>query len=373
MKNITFLFWTAVIVLLLSPQNVVAQPEYQLDRTEGYLWEDPNWFLGYRTQYTYDDPGADFTNSLSELYKDSGWQLWEQRIRTYNDDNMLNTEIYQSYVNDIGLINYHKTEYEYDSSGYNTKVTRYTANNFGDWTKDWQDVLLYDNGLNTEVITYEWDDTWKEFKKIEKNYNSENWIIKQEDFNWEDTHWAVTPQSTTDYTYYPNGLLKDETKRNGGSLVNNARTEYLYDNDKLSLESHYAWNYPNGPWILLGDLQYSYQSNGQLKEVIDNEYGWFKIKTVYFWNTLGVSSNELVNGKAYPNPFTDVLNISLKVSIERQGTLYIFDIMGKELSKINLNHGVKTITIHNLDFLKGIYFIKVSSGAYNQTFKVIKQ
>ena len=366
MKNITLLFWTAVIAFFLSPQNVVTQTDYQLDRIVGYLWNDPDWLLWIRNQYTYDDPYADFTNSLTELYNETGWQVWEQKIRTYNEDHTLNTEIYQSFVNDLGLTNNRMTAYEYDLYGLNTKITRYAANNVGDWTKAWQDVLMYDNGLNTEITTYEWDGTWKEFKKIEKIYNSEDWIIKQEEFNWEDTHWAITPHSTTYYTYYPNGLLKDETNRN-------ERTEYLYINDKLSLESHYAWNYPNGPWILLGDLQYSYQSNGQLKEVIDNEYGWAKIKSVYFWSTLGISSNELTIGKAYPNPFTSVLNISLKSALESQGTLSIFDIMGKEISKTELNKGVKTITINNPTLANGIYFVNISNGSYNHNFKVLKQ
>jgi len=373
MKNITLLFWTAVIVFFLIPQNMVAQPQYQLDRTEGYFWDDPNWLLSVKTQFNYEVLGADFTNLSTEVYNEMGWHVLEQKIRTYNDDHTLNTEIYQSYVNDIGLIDISKTAYEYDLSGNNTKVTRYDADDVGDWTKTWQDILVYKNGLNIEIITYEWEDTWKESKKIEKIYNSENWIIKQEDFNWEGTHWAITPQSTIDYTYYPNGLLKDETKRNGVNLVNNGRTEYLYENDKLSLESHYVWNYPNGPWHLQWDLLYSYQSNGQLKEVIDNEYGWFKMKTVYFWRTLGISSNELTNGKAYPNPFTSVLNISLKSSLESQGTLSIIDIMGKEISKTELNHGVKTITINNPSLAKGIYLVKISSGSYNQSFKVIKQ
>jgi len=373
MKNITLLFWIAVIAFFLPPQNVVTQNDYQLNRIEGYLWSDPDWLLWIRNQYTYGDPNADFTNSLTELYNETGWHVWEQKIRTYNEDHTLNTEIYQIYVNDIGLTNHSMTAYEYDLSGLNTKITRYATNNVGDWTKAQQDVLMYENGLNMEIITFEWDGTWKEFRKTEKNYNSEDWIIKQEEFNWENTHWAITPQSTIDYTYYPNGLLKDEIKRNGGSLVNNARTEYLYDNDKLSLESHYAWNYPNGPWILLSDLQYSYQSNGQLKEVIDNEYGWFKIKSVYFWRTLGISLNELTNGKAYPNPFTNVLNISLKSALESQGTLSIFNITGKEISKTELNQGVKTITINNPSLAKGIYLVKISSGSYIQTFKVIKQ
>ena len=372
MKNITFLFWTAIIVLLLIPQNVMAQSEYQLDRTEGYFWDDPNWLLIIRNQYTYDDLDADFTSFVTERYDQTGWQVWEQKIRTYNSDNTLNTEIYQSYVNDIGLQDNTKTTYEYDLSGNNTKVTRYAANDVGDWTKTWQDVLVYENGLNIEIITYEWEDTWKESKKIEKIYNSENLIIKQEDFNWEDTHWAITPQSTIDYTYFSNGLLKDETKRSGASLTNNELTEYFYENDKLSLERHYAWNYPNGSWFLLSDLQYSYQSNGQLKEVIDNEYGWFKTKTVYIWRTLGINPYELKESKAYPNPFTTVLTISLKSALDSQGTLCVFDIMGNEISKTELNQGVKTITINNPNLTNGVYLVKISSRSYNQTFKVIK-
>jgi len=374
MKNITFLIWTAVIVFFLVPQNVVAQPEYQLDRIEGYLWDDPNWFLGYRTQYTYDDPGADFTNLVNELYDETGWHVLHQIIRTYNDDNTLNTEIFQDhgiFLSD-DLVGNYKTEYEYDSSGNNAKVTRYSANDIGGWTKTGQDILMYENGLNTEIITYVWKGYWKKSKKIEKIYNSENLKIREEKFNWESTGWSITPRHTIDYTYNLDGLLKDETEQQyyAGTLVNKTRTEYLYVNDKLSLETHYKWS---TTWYFDYEQQYSYQPNGQLKEIIKTSSSYSPIKTVYVWRTLGINSYELMNGKAYPNPFTSVLHIALKTPLERQGALVIYDINGKEISKTELNKGVKTITVNKPGLANGIYFVKIFSGSFNQTFKVIKR
>ena len=82
------------------------------------------------------------------------------------------------------------------------------------------------------------------------------------------------------------------------------------------------------------------------------------------YEVITISLNELTNGKAYPNPFTNVLNISLKSALESQGTLSIFNITGKEISKTELNQGVKTITINNPSLAKGIYLVKISSGSY---------
>ena len=75
----------------------------------------------------------------------------------------------------------------------------------------------------------------------------------------------------------------------------------------------------------------------------------------------------------YPNPFRDELNISFKSALKSEGVIQLFDMQGKEISKIELQQGEKSIKINNGYLSNGIYLIHLTSGTEKSIFKVIKQ
>ena len=76
--------------------------------------------------------------------------------------------------------------------------------------------------------------------------------------------------------------------------------------------------------------------------------------------------------KVYPNPFNNDLNITLKVPLTNDSILQIFDINGKQVSKIELRKETQLIKFNNNYLSKGLYFIKLSNGTNYDIIKVIK-
>jgi hypothetical protein len=383
MKKITFSLYVALLTLLPFPQNSNSQTEYRLNSLETFYWEDPDWIVQTRDLFTYDDPDASFTSLLTEQYNSSSWDPVFQKIRTYNEDNTLNTDISQFY--NAGWMDQFKSEYDYNPPGTNTMITHYNANGVGGWLESQQDRLTYNgSGHNDVTERYMWNfvmSDWDESLRIEYTYAGDL-LMKQEDFNWNLilTDWETSTHHTIDYTYNGN-LLNDATEQSdlGSGLENTNRTEYFYIAGKLDTETYKIWN--TGAWVDDSELKYYYHPNGQINEIIYSSEPTTErstlaltpqIKIVYNWITLGINSKNLFKGKAYPNPFQNKLTISLKSELEGEGTLQMLDIHGKEISNIELRQGVKSIQINNPYLSKGLYFVHVTSGVEKSVFKVIK-
>lgn len=75
--------------------------------------------------------------------------------------------------------------------------------------------------------------------------------------------------------------------------------------------------------------------------------------------------------KAYPNPFTEVLNITLKGNLDNQ--LKIYDSLGRIVYS-NVLYGNDTYTIQTDDFIsKGVYFLDVRNSYKHVVYKLVKQ
>ena len=83
-------------------------------------------------------------------------------------------------------------------------------------------------------------------------------------------------------------------------------------------------------------------------------------------NTL---SKEADNVSIYPNPTDDVLNIDLKGASVQQ--IRIADIQGREIKTLAPGNNQSIITLPVSDFIPGVYFVQLISGADVVTKKVI--
>src|SRR5690606_38336658 len=82
---------------------------------------------------------------------------------------------------------------------------------------------------------------------------------------------------------------------------------------------------------------------------------------------LGINENNLDSLKLYPNPVTDMLQISSKTDIN---SVEIYNINGQLLMQQELNAPNGQMNLSNLS--TGIYFAKVSANSATETFKIIK-
>lgn len=353
MKKISILLYLTILVLLLFPQNVKAQPEYELDSIQSFVWNDPilpnDWLMQLRAHYTYDNGGSNFTNVLY-LQKDNNtpltWLNGLQIIRTYTVDDKIESDIHQ-FWGGSQWFNLLKKEYGYDGLGNNNLITNYT---YGiDWTVISQEVMTYNiDNLVTEIIIQQWIGSWMNSEKIINTYIG-NLLMQQDFYAWNGADWDTMANKRNIYTY------------NGSNV-----SEIIEQN----------WS---GSWENSAQHLFSYDVNDLVQELIDNSWSgstWIpQNKSIYYWSGsgLGINSNNILIGKAFPNPFHNELNITLNSSLENKGSLQIFDIQGKEISKIELNQGVKSIKIIDPNLTTGLYFIDVTSGTEKSVLKVIKQ
>jgi len=145
-----------------------------------------------------------------------------------------------------------------------------------------------------------------------------------------------------------------------------------------------SWSRPNNPplTIPVGDSSifqvkvkphgidgcsiYSYKVEAQNHMFIDSIDVTYTIGGINCF----LSDNEIITALAvsvYPNPANNVLNISIS---ENNTSISIFDIVGKNVSEMNLVNGKNTLNIENLN--PGVYFYSIKrNGNIIETKKLI--
>ncbi len=102
----------------------------------------------------------------------------------------------------------------------------------------------------------------------------------------------------------------------------------------------------------------------------DNTGGWGPVfrNVISVQTSLDTNDIELRNLTAFPNPVTNILNITLDREIT---SLSIYNFMGQEVMTKSLN---ATETALDLSALAtGSYFVKVNSGNFGKVIKIIKE
>jgi Secretion system C-terminal sorting domain len=82
--------------------------------------------------------------------------------------------------------------------------------------------------------------------------------------------------------------------------------------------------------------------------------------------TVGIQSVESIKTTIYPNPFSDQIN----VMIDKNSTVSVFDVTGRNVYNGILNAGTSTISTDHLN--SGMYFINITSGQKTISKKLIK-
>lgn len=89
--------------------------------------------------------------------------------------------------------------------------------------------------------------------------------------------------------------------------------------------------------------------------------------------TMGVSESSKSNFIAYPNPFTDVVNIQLPEEIKGTYTLSVTDLSGKLVYTETKNSNSKNLIYNGSSLPSGVYILNVKSGNLTVAEKVIKK
>ncbi|MCX7878936.1 MAG: T9SS type A sorting domain-containing protein, partial [Ignavibacteria bacterium] len=109
---------------------------------------------------------------------------------------------------------------------------------------------------------------------------------------------------------------------------------------------------------------------------------WCNIDNVFIGNrsAIGITpiSNEIPNRfdlkQNYPNPFNPVTNIEFDIAKTSHVTLTIFDITGKEITRLvdeQLNPGSYKVDFNAKDLASGTYLYRITAGDFVKTQKMI--
>ncbi len=107
------------------------------------------------------------------------------------------------------------------------------------------------------------------------------------------------------------------------------------------------------------------------------EYGNCSVtsNTVDINCTVGTGETEYFNNViVYPNPFNKILSIEGELDSETHLTITLYNMLGVEIAKNNLNAVNKRISIQfNMEDLPvGTYFVTLKTGKYNKIIMVEK-
>ena len=154
----------------------------------------------------------------------------------------------------------------------------------------------------------------------------------------------------TDYAYYDSGYLKEE------------KTYISID---------------GGPWTGKDKYEYAYNDKGKLKTIAYYEYTGSDYELVteetYYYSddtpTFIRKDAAAVSTRVYPNPATDVLNISVK---DLNAFEYkVYDMSGTQVLNGYSTNATAIINVSDLD--RGIYMVKITSEGKSFTGKFVKK
>lgn len=91
-------------------------------------------------------------------------------------------------------------------------------------------------------------------------------------------------------------------------------------------------------------------------------------------NSLSNINSDLLEFKAFPNPFNTTINLEFNANQKTIATLVIYDVMGNKVydnKEINVKSGSNNFTVSNLNLSNGLYFINLFIDGENITCKII--
>jgi Secretion system C-terminal sorting domain len=362
-----FLLFSAFILCCLFSLLSFSQT-YKVDELKLFSYGDPDWNQEYTQQYTYDNGGNKETNMLVLSYPD-GDKIYQVN-KTYNANNDVILSVTQ-FWNDLAM--------QWENSSQET-YTYYTG------TSNVKDVTTYSLilGYSTYKILYEYsgNDIVKitdqigdtgglvNATKYDYTYNSPGMPGEEIESEWNvsTSMWDMTEKTIATYT---SGLRTkiDVYNYESGNWATMPFERYL-SNYSGTLEIEYRWESWNGAGWDFEDRELStYDANGnKTVYIFENWTGvwepYYKEEASYsVASPLGVESFENVSFKVFPNPASDVVNLSSFSDIEK---IEMFNVLGE---KVLVSSKAKQLHVESLK--SGVYLLKVFSGNRSATKRIV--
>lgn len=87
---------------------------------------------------------------------------------------------------------------------------------------------------------------------------------------------------------------------------------------------------------------------------------------------VGIDDNSIASVRAYPNPTTGNLNVSLPQNIDGGATIRIMNIIGNVLYENRVDYSTNELKLDISGYSNGIYFVRIKCSGFEKTIKVVK-
>ena len=314
------------------------------------MWNGSTWVLANRHTYDYD--GKKMIKDIREMWNGSAWVLAQKNTYTYDENKMIEnlSQMWNGF-----WVNEKKHTYTFDENDNRIEVLHQIWY-ISDWANQSRNLYQYDEKKITEDLSQVWVvSDWENESKKTFTYDENNKRLEYLSQVWVGFEWVNKSKNT--YTYDGSANLTEDLYQDwrNSDWVNERTHMYFYDGNNNKIEDvHQQWNGSN--WVNIERDTYSYNLN-----------------------TVGIVFDENQNiicklSNNYPNPFNPSTTINYSISEKSNVTLKIFDVQGREISKLVFNDqqvGSYEIEFDANKLTGGIYFYQIKAGNYVESKKMI--
>jgi len=76
--------------------------------------------------------------------------------------------------------------------------------------------------------------------------------------------------------------------------------------------------------------------------------------------------------RPFPNPFTNILNVSLGTEVNALTTISVFDVYNNRVFMQRLSNAAGNVPINLSNLINGVYVLKISNGTTEKIYKIAK-
>lgn len=404
MKQI-LLFQMTLLCILMS---VSTYAQYKVDEERIYSWDEDSgaWEQDVTQAFTYDNEGDKETellatatptsqnlfrqtksydannNIIETLYyvwntSSMDWQIMSKTTYNYDGAQNLISENSQSYNPAImTYINSWKKTYTYTGGNLSTETSQDWNIATSSWVNSSKTLYEYSGSNRTKITEQDWDsgtNAWVNDDQTEIAYDSAGKMTQTIIKEWDTGSNAWTFDERITYTYTMD-MLTEATNEdyNNGAWELSARTLITYD-DGLATEAIYQER-QGSEWLNENRVVTAYDANGNPIIIISEEWD----KTGNVWElegkierdysevkpfTLGIDSFKIEDMKVFPNPATDVINVSSVFNIDK---MELYDVLGKKVKSTQEGNQIQLDDLNS-----GMYVLKVFQKDFSKTQRIL--
>ncbi len=338
-----------------------------------YIWSSGTWVGVKRTTNTYDtQQRIASTTTENWNYSTNNWKNYQRSQYSYFYQQLVGIQINQNWDNTNSVWNNHaRIQHVYNSMQLDSGI----------------DYQIWDGGSSQ----------WLEqsFSIYTYNIDRKVTLISNEHMQYIMILGGSFPviDSKVEYSYTDTVLTSvyrlvpaDNT---GSNFRADLRTVYTLDiNNRRYLETNETFDTISSNWKGDTRIYYDYDADGYLIHTTNQTgdgTGWVNANEYYYWYTQQTATGmdeiipQIKLSSAYPNPFTNGVNIAFELSKAQDVAVQVIDLTGRLQNETTMsgiegaNNWFWNGNKGGIEVAAGTYIVNIVADNYRQTQKIIKQ